>query len=636
MCGIAGALDLGGRDVDGELIGRMTRRLAHRGPDGEGTWSGGPVAFGHTRLSLLDLAGGAQPMGNEDGRVMVAFNGEIYNFAPLKRELESRGHRFRTRSDTEVIPHAWEEWGAGAVERLRGMFAFALWDGRSRTLTLARDRLGVKPLYYALDGERLLFGSELKSILASGLVARRLDAEALHDYLSLLVPLAPRTMYADVRALEPGAMLTVKDGQATLQRYYTPRIAPDPSLSEARALDELEARLDETLRDQVVADVPVGAFLSGGIDSSLLVAHLARLGRSPLETFTIGFDDHESDESPFARCVARRFRTRHHELRVGAARAADPAVVEQVLDHFDQPFGDSSAIPTWLVSRETRRHVKTVISGDGGDELFGGYTAYRVAAVLARLARLPPGARRAVQAVAAAARAVGARETARRLDKALAIAGLAPGEALCALRSYFDEEAKARLYRPEHARRLVGYRTADRFADDAAREGERDLPTALAGCDLRHRLAGDMLCKVDMMSMSHGLEVRVPLLDERVVELALRLPPDLRVRGATTKYLLRQAARRRLPGVVAEKPKGGFVIPLRRAAGAALDRLVDETIARPTARLAEVLRPEALRRYARAWKTGRPPEGCSRWQLEQRVYALCALERWMARTGVHP
>ena len=615
----------------------MTERLGHRGPDDRGIFQGEGVALGHTRLSLLDLAGGRQPMDDGRGEVTVVFNGEIYNFASLRAELEALGHRFRTRSDTEVIPHAWRQWGDGCIERLRGMFAFAVWDARTRTLVLARDRLGIKPVYWAVDGPRLVFASELKALFAGAYLPRRLDPEALHDYLTLLVPWAPRTLFAGVRALEPGALLTVRDGLYTPRRYWEPELRPDRALDEADALDAFEARLQETLRDQIVADVPVGAFLSGGIDSSLLVAHLAPARREPLDTFTVGFDDMHADESPFARVVAERFGTRHHELR---ARFADggSALVERVLDQFDQPFGDSSAIPTWLVAQKTREHVKTVLSGDGGDELFGGYTIYRTAAQLGRLRRWPESARRGLAVASWAAAFAGQAETARKLDKALALSGLSAGEALCALRTYFDEPAKRYLYRPEHAERVAGLRTADRFADELARAraGATDLPSALAACDLRHRLAGDMLCKVDMMSMSHGLEVRVPLLDERIVDLALRLPPSLRLRGGVTKYLLRRAARRRLPASIAEKPKGGFEIPLRAPAGVDLGPLVSDTLEAPSPRLGDIFDRRALRGYACAFRAGRPPDGVSRWQLDQRVYALVALERWMRRWDVSP
>ena len=615
----------------------MTERLAHRGPDDLGVFRDDPAALGHTRLSLIDLEGGRQPMGDGQGEVTVVFNGEIYNFASLRRELEALGHCFRTRSDTEVIPHAWRQWGEGCVERLRGMFAFALWDARTRTLVLARDRLGIKPLYYTVAGERLLFASELKALFAGAPLPRRLDAEALHDYLTLLVPWAPRTLFAGVSALEPGALLVVRDGCFAPRRYWEPRLQPDPSLDEASALDAFEARLQETLRDQIVADVPVGAFLSGGIDSSLLVAYLAPARREPLDTFTIGFDDVRVDESSFARVVAERFGTRHHELRVRLGDGG-AALVERVLDQFDQPFGDSSAIPTWLVAQKTREHVKTVLSGDGGDELFGGYTMYRVAAQVGRLRRWPEAARRGVAVAAWAAALAGQSETARKLNKALALAGLSAAEALCALRTYFDEPGKRRLYRPEQAQRVAGLRTADRFADELARQraDASDLPTALAACDLRHRLAGDMLCKVDMMSMSHGLEVRVPLLDERIVDLALRLPPSLRLRGRVTKYLLRRAARRRLPAVIARKPKGGFEIPLRSAAGVDLGGLVADTLEARDPRLGALFDKRALRDYACAFRAGRPPDGVSRWQLDQRVYALVALERWMRRWDVSP
>ncbi len=641
MCGIAGSLALRGSAVEPGLVARMTARLAHRGPDDTGLFDGGACQLGHTRLSILDAGGGRQPMSNERGDVVVAFSGRVYNFAALRHELDGRGHRFRTRSDAEVIPHAYEEWGEAATERLSGMFAFALWDAARRRLVLARDRLGVKPLYYSLDGDRLLFASELKALLASERIERRLDPEALHDFLSLLSPPAPRALLAGLSVLEPGSTLTVTDGRVVLRRYFEPRLAPDDALDEASALGALEERLAAALRDQAIADVPVGAFLSGGIGSSLLVALLATGRAEPLQTFTVGFhvdcDGRAVEEWPVARTVARRFGTRHRELRVPAG-SADAALLGRVLDHFDQPFGDRSAIPTWLAARETRRFVKTVLSGDGGDDLFGGHSSYRIASQLSALRWIPSPARRAFAAAARLAMAPpcrALRELGGRFAEALALSGLSASEAVATLRSCFDEPAKAALYRPEHARRVFGYRTADRFAVDTA--GHADLPAALAACDLRHRLPGGVLCRLDMMSMCHGLEVRVPLLDERVVDLALRLPPSLRLRGGVTKVLLRRAAERWLPRAEAERPRASFAAPLPPVDGEAMRALVDETLLSPEPRLGAILHLPAVRAYARAVAgdgAGRAMGGLPHAQLEQRVYALVALERWMQRWDV--
>ena len=322
MCGIAGCVSLDGRPVDVRLVERMVASLGHRGPDGTGVFDGGSAVLGHTRLALMDLTGGHQPMGNEAGDVMVAFNGEIYNFATLRNELMLLGHHFATRADTEIIPHAFEQWGGSAVERLRGMFAFALWEAKPQRLTLVRDRLGIKPLYYAVVDQLLLFSSEIKAILAVDRIEPRVDPVALHDYLSLLGPLAPQTLFSTVRALEPGTLLTVADGHLRMRRYWEPRWQNEDRIDVHQAEELLEERLQDVLRDQVVADVPVGAFLSGGIDSSLLVSFLAGSGRNALETFTVGFDERDYDESSFAQQVARRFATHHHELRIGRDAAS--------------------------------------------------------------------------------------------------------------------------------------------------------------------------------------------------------------------------------------------------------------------------------------------------------------------------
>jgi asparagine synthase (glutamine-hydrolysing) len=556
MCGIAGlAVDRG--TVDPHLLERMAATLAHRGPDGEGFHLAPGVGLASRRLAVIDPAGGDQPLWNEDRSVACVYNGEIYNFASLRAELEGKGHRFGTRTDGEVLCHLYEEQGEGMVHRLRGMFAFAIWDERSRRLLLARDRFGIKPLYYAPLPGGVAFASELKALLCLPGLSRDLDPVAVSDYLTYLYVPAPRTIVAGARKLPPGSLLRFEEGRWETDTWWEP---PAPGggepLSAREAAPELLRRLRETVRAHLVADVPVGAFLSGGIDSSTVVALMAEASSAPVRTFTVGFDGAGAyDERPAAREVARRFGTEHHEA---VADRSLVAMLPRLAAAFDEPFADSSAIPTLQVSALAAERLPVVMSGDGGDEMLCGYDWYRWHQAL-RPAGIIPRSMRAALARAAGRRlpemgrpaGVGAR--ARRL---LADAALDPRDRYLRRITCVGDESRAGLLTgPSEgsgtALALYG------AAPDGAGPVER-----MAYTDLRLGLPDDMLAKVDRASMAHGLEVRVPFLDTELAAFVWGLPTRLKLRGLRTKHLLRRAMDGILPPTTLTRRKRGFGVPI--------------------------------------------------------------------------
>jgi asparagine synthase (glutamine-hydrolysing) len=550
VCGIYGALSTDPRRPIGlDLLTRMGRALAHRGPDGGGTHLAGPVGLGMRRLSIIDLVGGDQPMRNEDGAILVVFNGEIYNYRELTADLRARGHRFATASDTEVIVHLYEEYGERCVEPLRGMFAFALWDAPQRTLLLARDRLGIKPLYYAATPEGLVFGSELKALLQSPWLSRRVDRQGLLAYLTYGYVPDPQSILEGVAKLPPGHTLLVQDGRPGRPRRYwrATTFFEDASHrpNEEEATQALWLRLEDAVRSHLVSDVPVGAFLSGGLDSSTVVAIMAGAAGQPVKTFSVGFREDRYNELPHARQVARLYGTEHHELLV---EPSDVKVLDDLLSGFDEPFADSSAIPTYLVSRLARQHVKVVLSGDGGDEIFAGYERYTVDRHRRHLGLV--GDLRLGGPL-------------RALSSVLPVGGgrnLLYNLSLPRTRRYLDSIA---LF-PERV--LQSVLSAPAPADGGALERLVD-PTLdplsrLQDLDIKSYLPGDILTKVDRMSMANSLEARVPLLDHALVEFACRLPADLRMRRGETKYLLKRALAGRIPEELVTRRKQGFGVPL--------------------------------------------------------------------------
>jgi asparagine synthase (glutamine-hydrolysing) len=567
MCGITGFCDLKGRrEPDRALLRQMNDSLRHRGPDGSGEHFAPGVALGHRRLSIIDLATGQQPLYNEDRSVVVIFNGEIYNYQSLMVELQALGHTFRTKSDTEVIVHAWESWGEQCVERFRGMFAFALWDSARETLFLARDRLGVKPLYYALlpDGH-VAFGSELKSLMFHPSVSRDIDPPAVEEYFALGYVAEPRTIFTSVAKLPPGCTLTLRRGRpvAAPREYWDVRFTANERIELPEAIAELDRRLEESVRYRMIADVPLGAFLSGGVDSSAVVAAMARVSPSPVDTCSISFDDPAYDESGYAQMVATRYGTRHFVERVASD---DFDLIDRLAATYDEPYADSSAIPTYRVCELARKHVTVALSGDGGDESFGGYRRYRLHCAEERWrGLLPLGMRRPLFGLLGrlypkadwAPRAVRAKTT---------FQGLARGTVDAYLRSVsiVREEERGELFSPGLQAALAGYRVNEVFERHARRAGTDDPLALVQYLDLKTYLVGDINTKVDRASMASSLEVREPLMDHPLVEWLASLPSQLKLRGGEGKFLLKKASERWLPKEVVYRPKMGFTVPLAR------------------------------------------------------------------------
>ncbi len=584
MCGLAGIFHPdAGAAIDAALLRRITTALAHRGPDGDGFHLEPGIGLGHRRLAVIDIAGGHQPMANEDGSVVIVFNGEIYNFQELRPRLQALGHVFRSdHSDTETILHAWESWGPDCLERLNGMFAFALWDRNRRQLFLARDRLGEKPLYHAtLPDGTCVFGSEMAALAAVPGLPRRIAATAVEDFFAWGYIPDPATIYAGIHRLPAAHWLLLERGRPPLlHRYWRPptRIRPQ---DEAGAVAELTSRLEQATACRLVADVPLGAFLSGGVDSGGVVATAARLRAAPLDTFTIGFDGAE-DETPVAALVSRRYGTVQHNERAAAADMIDAARTQGRI--FGEPFGDPSAVPTETVCRLARRHATVALSGDGGDEVFAGYRRYRWHLLVDSVRRFLPAPLRR-HAIGTLARAYPKLDRAPRWLRAKhTLTELSLESTLGYLRTMTQvQQARRRaLLAPGLLARLGGYDPTTRIAALMAESDSEDALLQAQSVDLSTWLAGRMLVKVDRASMAHALEVRAPLLDHRLVEWGLALPRQLKLHGTTGKYVLRRALEPYLPEEVLYRPKQGFAAslagPFRREAGRLRARLLGERL----------------------------------------------------------
>jgi asparagine synthase (glutamine-hydrolysing) len=560
MCGIAGFVESSstaapfGRDAANALVHRMCDVIRHRGPDDQGVWVDGGVALGMRRLSIIDLSTGHQPIHNEDRSVWIVFNGEIYNYRELRHELESAGHRFYTSTDTETIVHAYEQWGADAIARLRGMFGLAIWNTRTRELLVARDRIGIKPMHYATVGGRLYFGSEIKSLLQAPDLPRDLDADALDHYLSFLYTPRDGSIFKHVRKLPPGHLLAWRDGTLAIDQYWEMPASETFTGSEADAAAQLRTVLTDAVRSHLVSDVPLGAFLSGGIDSSLVVGLMSEVSGGRVKTFSIGFDEPEFDELEPARRVAEHFGTEHHEFVV---KPDGVGILDALVSHFDEPFADSSAIPTWYVSEMARRHVTVVLSGDGGDELFGGYDRYVPHPRVVAFDRYSPRALRRVAAIAAARlphgvrgknflRHVGRDEQGRYLD---------------AIRFFGADEKPALLSHDMH-RAMSEPDPETRLARHFERFGHLPWPSQMMRFDAETYLPEDVLTKVDRMSMAHSIESRVPLLDNEVMAFASSLPAAMKIKDGRRKHVLKEVAAALLPAAILNRRKQGFGVPL--------------------------------------------------------------------------
>jgi asparagine synthase (glutamine-hydrolysing) len=567
MCGITGIFDsAGARPIAMGVLRAMNDAQTHRGPDDEGFHVEPGVGLGHRRLSIIDLSTGKQPLGNEDDSVVIVFNGEIYNFQPLREELEALGHRFRTRTDTEVIVHGWEQWGRDCVKRLRGMFALAIWDRNRQELFLARDRLGKKPLYYAVLPDGLVvFGSELKALLRHPGIRRDVDPCAIEEYFALGYVADPRSILKSVRKLPPASTLVLVRGRPVGEplTYWDLSFSESRVGDESQVIDGLLERLAEAVRIRMIADVPVGAFLSGGVDSSGVVAMMAAASPESVNTCSISFGDPAYDESRYAKRVAEELGTRHF---VGAVDPNDFSLVDRLAAIYDEPFADSSALPTFRVCELARRHVKVALSGDGGDEVFAGYRRYRWhmnEEVFRRL--LPYGMRR--QLFGALAWAYPKADWAPRVFRAKTTLDAMSRSSVDA---YFDsvsiasQKVRAGLFSPAHRSNLQGYQAIDIFRDLEKRLDGMDPLSKVQYIDIKTYLVGDILTKVDRASMANSLEVRGPLLDHELIEWAASLPRSLKLKGGEGKYIFKKAVARHVPREVIYRPKMGFAVPLAR------------------------------------------------------------------------
>ncbi len=643
MCGIAGAAwTESGTPLMPEILRRMTDAIRHRGPDEEGTfWSREAsssghhhAALGHRRLSIIDVAGGHQPLSNEDGSIWVAFNGEIYNYRELRAELEPRGHTFHTASDTEVLVHAYEEYGIACLNRLRGMFAFAIWDQSRERLFLARDRLGQKPLYYRLEPDRFLFASELKALLQIPGLPRVLDPKAVDLFLTYQYVPHPHCILKGFHKLPPGHCALYEQGQLQIERYWSPPFSEtslpeglsDPSLRDAHRWDKanwsrkLRDTLTESVRLRMRSDVPLGAFLSGGIDSTVICGLMQQLADTPIHTFSIGFPIKTFDERSYAREAAKHLGTEHHEFVV------DPSAIEmlpRIIWHYDEPFGDSSAIPQMYLSRVTRDVVKVALSGDGGDELFCGYPRYQAVRLAHRLDRLPSFVRKMFawklwQRFPSSTRQ---RSFGRRLKRFIAALGQSPERRYLRWIGIFDDQLRKDLYTSEFAERISGFDSGEFLLQAYSHAEGRDFVTRTTAADVHSYLPCDILTKVDIATMSYSLECRSPFMDHAVVELAARMPLRLKQDNQKGKRILTETFADLIPKSIQHRSKMGFGVPIDHWFRKELRDLLQDTLLDQTARDRGILEPATVQRLVDEHQSGR-------WDHSYRLWNLICLEQW--------
>jgi asparagine synthase (glutamine-hydrolysing) len=620
MCGITGVA--GSLRTDRQTLQRMNDALRHRGPDGEGMFWSDHVGLAMRRLAIIDVAGGDQPIFNEDRSVCVVYNGEIYNFLELRKELEHKGHQFSTQSDTEVIVHAYEEHGPDCVERLWGMFALALWDSRRNLLLLARDRLGKKPLVYYRDPEKggLAFASELHALLTHPQVPRDVDPRAIDDYLTYLYVPSPTTAFCNVRKLKPGHRLVWQDGRVTVEPYWNVTFAAKSHVRQEEAVEQFGTLLRDAVRRRLIADVPLGAFLSGGMDSSSIVAEMAELSSVPVKTFSIGFGERDFDELRYARQVAQRFGTEHHELVV-EPRALD--VLPTLVQHYGEPYGDSSAIPTYYVAQLTRQHVTVALNGDGGDELLAGYERHWAARVAARYDTIPRFVRHGLirPLIPLLPEPRQRRAFLRRAKRFMAAAHLPVFDRYLHWVGAYTPSQKLGLYTSEFVEALRGNDSGSWLQDALAPEPHLDPVDAVLRADTLLYLPEDLLAKVDIASMANSLEARSPFLDHRLVEFCAALPSSLKLRGRTSKWLLRQLMHDRLPPAILTRPKMGFGVPVGEWLRSELRPLLEDTLLSSRAAQRGYFNPQAIRGLVDehlTYRVDRTPH----------IWALLMLELW--------
>lgn len=581
MCGLCGAYHINGRPVDAAYIKKMNDTMAHRGPDGEGVFTRNNIGLGHRRLSIIDLSTGDQPMSSHDGRVTIAFNGEIYNFLQLKSELQSKGHQFKTTSDTEVIIYAYIEWGRAFIKKLRGMFAFALWDNRDHVLFLARDRVGKKPLYYYYDENRLIFASELKALLKTKDIPKDIDKRALDAYFSFGYVPSPLSIFKQIKKLKPGHYAVCSPTGFIEEEYWDIDLnRHDLEITEEQAIEQLTQLFDESVKIRMISDVPLGAFLSGGVDSSAVVASMSRLmNGEPVKTSSIGFSDKKFNELEFAKIVSELYQTNHKEEVVNP-KALD--ILEKLVWHFDEPFADSSAIPTWYVSKITRENVTVALSGDGGDENFAGYVQRYGMTRFENQVRnqIPAGLRNSlIRWIGSLYPRIDLLPRPLRLKGFLTNISMAMEDAYYRDMSfYFKPEAKMNLYNNEMVELLQEYSSFSVFEPFYKKNNNPDPVSKAQYVDIKTYMTEDILVKVDRMSMAHSLEVRSPILDHELMEFAASLPSDLKLNKKESKYILKKMNEKRLPPDILYRKKQGFRVPLSEWLKGELKTYINEVL----------------------------------------------------------
>lgn len=613
MCGIAGMVSISG-SVDTDVVRRMTDALIHRGRDDHGYRADGHCALGHRRLSIIDLSpAGRQPMENSDGSLQITFNGEIYNFRQLRRQLEVEGYVFRTQTDTETILHAYDRWGDACVTRLRGMFAFGLWDARRKRLLLARDRVGKKPLFYARVGDRLYFASEIQALLTVGDIPRDVNYSAIDTYLSYGYIPAPHTGFTHINKIQPGHTLAfeAESGRLSQEMYWQLSYVPKHRIGEEEACDALRETLTEAVRLRMISDVPLGAFLSGGIDSSIVVGLMAGLSASPVKTFSIGFREAAFDETAHARRIAEKWGTDHHEFIVEPDAAS---IIPMLVRHYGEPYADSSAIPTFYVAQITRRHVTVALNGDGGDESFVGYERYLANEMASRIQSVPGAAAAAGMLRHLLPDSINPKSNLRRARRFLSVASMPMAERYGRWLTFFTPEEKGSLFTPEF-KKLISSQS-DGFYQNLFAEFESLGPIDGAmAADVAAYLPYDLLVKVDITSMANSLEARSPFLDHEVMELAAHLPVNLKYKDRQLKYLLKKAFADLLPSENVNRRKMGFGVPVGDWFRGPLKELLLDSLTGSGARTHDLFRPEDIQCLVDDHVSGRRDNAFKLWNL---------------------
>jgi asparagine synthase (glutamine-hydrolysing) len=625
MCGITGIVQSDRSEIDSSLLGRMCNAIRHRGPDDDGFYINGSVGLAMRRLAIIDVKGGQQPIHNEDRTAWIVFNGEIYNYRELRAKLEKLGHKFYTNSDTEAIIHAYDRYGADCPNHLRGMFAFAIWDERTQELFLARDRVGKKPMLYAHMNGRFIFASEFSALLLHPDVSRDVDREAIHYYLSFMAVPAPLTAYRSIRKLQPGHSLRYRksDGEITTHRYWQPNFTRKTKLSEAEAGERAVELLRDAVRVRLMSEVPLGAFLSGGIDSSAVVALMSEESSEPVKTFSIGFEEQDFSELHHARRVAEYVGAEHHEF---VLRPDAMEVLPLLVEHYGEPYADSSAIPTYYVSRETRRHVTVALNGDGGDECFAGYERYAAMRLAERIRKVPGVMRGSLMqnVIRLLPSSELRRGRVRDLKRFLEAASLAPVERYLRWVSVLDRKTKAGLYTDEMMHETRNFDPANWLSPWFAAANGSGVVDASLLADTMTYLPNDLLVKVDIASMAVSLEARSPFLDHHVIEFAASLPENLKLRGLTTKYLLKRVLRKLVPLENLNRPKMGFGVPIGQWFRGSMREFLREQLLSERSLARGIFKPSEVARMYEMHARGER-------DYAHQLWALLMLELWFQR-----